>query len=559
MVGVGEKGNAERASMWVGVGTEYKNTRKRGCTVIRSRAYTMAQSRCFSLLGDSNTKRHMNSTNCRDRPLMSGCQVLPCGRLSMLTEALKAVRNESNVVIIACLTNFLTSSEDTGSSASFRVEPVLLETLDVLGSFASALPECIVVVSPPMYRRSPLWYRDGLPEVLIKFSDIFKNRPSNVLIAQSFQTPELEGDGVHLTAYSGLEYVLHLFDSACKVIDESKSPLDETSARTTEAVRVLEDRMVAIEQDHRRLVKAFDTKFAEDAELHDFQENVRWESWFIMEGTARLPSGLGSREWQEKAKVEVQTVLKLLMGSERPIVFVQNATRKAKDAPAGYSVQMPSAAVSKEIRDKFGSFFFGRVDKRPPALKHVSIRHRVTVATPVRIAILRVFGQRYLASNPGSKIQVINYAPRPLLKLTPPSSASDRKVMTYNFIQAIRMLPANFEQSEIDEIFKWVNPNLYGSLRPTFVVISDDMVKKKFFKTGQSGSGAANLAVPPGSDGAAPLLGSGTATPSGSGDQFPPLPPGSPMSTSTVVSVSGSRNGKRSNPFSDKSAAKQKK
>ena len=512
----------------------------------------------------------MNSTNCRDRPLMSGCQVLPCGRLSLFTEALKAVRSESNVVIIACLTNFLTGSEDTGSPTSFRVEPVLLEALDLLGSFATAVPDCFVVVSPPMYRRSPLWYRDGLPEILIKFSDLFKNRPSNVLMLPSFQTPELAGDGVHLTPYSGLEYVLHLFDSASRVIDESQLPAEETSARTTEAVRVLEDRMVAIEQDHRRLVKAFDSKYAEDAELHDFQANILWESWFIMEGTARLPSGLGSREWQEKAKAEVQTILKLLLGAERQIVFVQNATRKAKDAPAGYSVQMASVAISKEIRDKFGSFFFGRVDKRPPALKHVSIRHRVTTATSARVEILKVFGQRYLASNPGSRIQVINFEPRPLLKITPPSSASDRKVMTYNFIQAIRVLPANFEQSEIDQIMKRVHQSLLGSLRQLFVVISDDMVKKKSFRTGPpgppgpSGSGAAADAATAapvallGPDVSTPLLSSGVAPPVGSGDQAPPLPPGSPMSTSTV-SVSGSRNGKRTNPFSDRSAAKQRK
>ena len=79
-------------------------------------------SRIFSLLGDSNIKRHMNPTNCRDRPLMSGCEVLPCGRLSVLAESLKSIRSESNVVILSCLTNFITMSEESGSTAS-RVAP----------------------------------------------------------------------------------------------------------------------------------------------------------------------------------------------------------------------------------------------------------------------------------------------------------------------------------------------------------------------------------------------------------------------------------------------------
>ena len=36
----------------------------------------MAQSRCVSIIGDSNIKRHMSTNNCRDRPLMSGAQIV---------------------------------------------------------------------------------------------------------------------------------------------------------------------------------------------------------------------------------------------------------------------------------------------------------------------------------------------------------------------------------------------------------------------------------------------------------------------------------------------------
>ena len=446
----------------------------------------------------------MNPTNCRDRPLMSGCQVLQVGRLALLAESLRSVRAESSVVIIACLTNFITKISD-GSSVSSRVEPVLLEALEILNSHAESNPDRFFVMSPPMYRRSPLWYRDGMPEILTRFSSVFRSRAPNILLISSFQTPELESDGVHLTAYSGLEYVLHLFDSAGQVLDETEATPEESSSRVGEAVRVLEDRMVAIEQDHRRLVQAFDSKFAEDSEYQDFQENTRFESWFILEGPPRLPSGLSGQEWQERAKADCQAALTTLMGSEVPIEFVQNATRKTKDAPAGYSVQVPSVELSKKIRDKFGSFFFGKGDKRPTPLKHISIRSRVTVATPVRIAILKVYAQRYLASNPGAKVKVIGYESRPLLKLTPPSDASDRKVMTYNFIQAVRSLPSNFEEEELDTIFKRVNPNLHGRLRQTFVVISDDMIKKSFPKPPVSRSGSGTTASGSGASGTAPV------------------------------------------------------
>ena len=56
----------------------------------------------FTVIGDSNIKRHLNPMNCRDRPLMTGAQSLSCGRLEVLAESLKQVRKESNVVIFSC-------------------------------------------------------------------------------------------------------------------------------------------------------------------------------------------------------------------------------------------------------------------------------------------------------------------------------------------------------------------------------------------------------------------------------------------------------------------------
>ena len=112
------------------------------------------QSLVFSLVGDSNIKRHMNPMNCRDRPLMSSCQVLPCGRMSALAETFKTVRSESSVAIIACLTNFLTSSDEAGSSVCFRIDPVLREALSIINDAAASFPDRYIIVSPPMYRNN---------------------------------------------------------------------------------------------------------------------------------------------------------------------------------------------------------------------------------------------------------------------------------------------------------------------------------------------------------------------------------------------------------------------
>ena len=144
---------------------------------------------------------------------MSGSQQIPCGRIEVLTEALSTVREESTVLVLACVTNLLTSTSDESSSVSLRVEPVLQEFLSKILQFGSDSPDVHILICPPMYRRQPLWYREGLPEILTKFSAIMSPVP-RVQLMPSFPTPSFENEGVHLTPYSGLEYVLHLFDSA---------------------------------------------------------------------------------------------------------------------------------------------------------------------------------------------------------------------------------------------------------------------------------------------------------------------------------------------------------
>jgi hypothetical protein len=211
--------------------------------------------------------------------------------------------------------------------------------------------------------------------------------------------------------------------------------------------------------------------------LSDFQENIRNESFFMIQGLPRLPK-LEPKEWQIQAKAAVQGVLVSLMGKEYPIAFVKNSTGRGKESKTMYRVKMPSVEISREIRDKFGLFFSGGADTRPQSLKGISIRNAVTTATLARIAILQLLGQRYVQSNPGSRSHVVGYEPRPLLKLTPSPGASDKRIQTYNFIEAVTKLPTCFQKGEIDGLLKRISPKLHGNLKPLLVVVSDDMIRK---------------------------------------------------------------------------------
>ena len=444
----------------------------------------------FSIIGDSNVQRNINSISCRDRPRMLGAQVVPCTKAALFAECLKSVRNESNVCIVSCISNFITSSSEGSSTLGLRIEPILRDFFGLIRSACAEHPSRAYLVCPPMYRRSPLWYRDGLPEVLTRFSgELMRDKPPNLLSMSSFPTPSFEDDGVHLTAYSGLEFVLHMFDSAESLLDTLDLDPGYKVDQNREASRLLEDRMVALEQDHRRLSSVVDMKIAVDAELNDIQINERNENCFVIFGLPRIPS---DKAWQEQAKKDTQIVIKELMGAECSIVYIQNITSRAPDSEVRYKVVLTSVDESSRIRTKFGKFFIGG-NKRPDVFKGISIRNLLTQESRVRLSLLHLYAKRYEDSNPGCKTKVVGYENRPMLHLTPPQNATDRRVQSFSFIDAVQKLPSSFSKEELKSVIEQVRhqPKFIGKLRSLFVVLSDDLVGR-----GPKFSGSARAAEP---------------------------------------------------------------
>lgn len=369
----------------------------------------MSLSRCYSLLGDSNVQRNVNKTASRANPLLKTAQIIPCGHLSVFSESLRMVRSESNVCVVACLSNFICSSDESQSaSVSGRIEPVLSSIVETLKAVCADNPNRQYIISSPMYRVYPVWYREGLPEILIAFSQsMTPDRPPNLRLMPSFPSPAFIDDGVHLTPFSGLEYLIHLFDSSELILDSLADRPEDVLMKQCESNRVLEDRVLVLEQDHQRLSKLVENKIAVDSELADFRENERNEDCFMIEGLPLIPSEIVGKPWQDLAVKHVKEVIVPLMGRDMDIIVVQNATARHEGADVKYSVRMASVQDSKAIRLKFGSFFLGSKDGRPPQFKPYSIRNRVTPETKVRIEILKLLASRYKASNPGSKVQVL--------------------------------------------------------------------------------------------------------------------------------------------------------
>jgi len=116
---------------------------------------TMSQARVFSIVGDSNVKRHMNATNCRDRAVMLEAQVIPCSKLAIFQQSMRSVRETSNVCIVSCISNFITDSDPSASTMSLRLDPVYKEFFAKLVEVCRSNPGRTYFVCPPMFRTSP--------------------------------------------------------------------------------------------------------------------------------------------------------------------------------------------------------------------------------------------------------------------------------------------------------------------------------------------------------------------------------------------------------------------
>ena len=452
----------------------------------------MSLSRLFTIIGDSNVRQNMTPFNVRDRAGLAEAQVLTAGRLGVLPDALRSVRAASNIVILSCITNYLTDSAES-SSVLNRISPILTEFRQHVEAFCSSRQGTLVMVAPPMYRTRPHWYSVGLPEILIQFSATMSaNRPATLHLLDSFPTPELQADGVHLTAYSGLRFVVHLFD--CSIAQASLPTLTPEAAQTNEAVRVVADRVSALEQGQARLSAGFDLKVAVDSELDDYMENTRNEDQFTIAGLPGPESGQSTRDWQTKVKKQIQEKLQIILGRRAPIRYVQNVTGKRKDGIKVFLVKMENLEDSRVIRDKFGSYFKAGAPPRPPGLLGLSIRNRVTIGTRIRLEIMKLLAERYRTSNPGSRTQVINYQPRPTMTLTPPSGSSDPRPQHFTYIKAVTKLPVNFTEEELAPIYRLANtsPELTGKLRSTFIVLCDDVARQLALTASRDASAAAS-------------------------------------------------------------------
>ena len=237
--------------------------------------------------------------------------------------------------------------------------------------------------------------------------------------------------------------------------------------------------MAFLENRHVNLDKVVDLKIAVDAEFNDSVLNRSEEDWFVVTGLPRLGQ-MSCHDFQGAVRKQITDIIRVVLHSNNrarldfEVMQVSNPIPYKTSGPTLYNVRMDSKFSAGRIRDLFSSFIrHDRPLPRPPPLKGVSIRNKITLDTKIRIAILRQLGAIWQSANPGSSFQVKGYLPRPVLT-TNPARSTNARPRTYNFIQAVTTLNAQFSDENLTMIYQTVGDHHPGKLRSLFIILNDD-------------------------------------------------------------------------------------
>ena len=370
---------------------------------------------------------------------------------------------------------------DERSSVYATIDPVLTSIKERLVELCTSRPSLQVTIAPPLFRSRPSWYHQNMSWVATQFSSCFSSdRPPNLHLLPSHINQELGPDGVLLTPVAGLHYILHLFDQSMSTLDNLGASTDDQLAGVRESSRSHDDRLAYLEHDNSRLRRQVNIKIAADAEFSDWMINRSEESWLTINGLPRLPSGLDGREWQVAAKKQVQDFFRQVLKATKAnvnydVLYVGNPVRYRTSGPTVYNVQLNSVEASKRLRDVYSGFFRrSNPIKKIPVIKGVSLRNKITLDSKIRIAILRQLGEKYIERNQGASYKVEGFVSRPSLKLFPAPGATNSRIQSLNFIEAVTTIPSHLSDSALTQIFMTVGGHDRGKLRQLFVILSDD-------------------------------------------------------------------------------------
>lgn len=450
------------------------------------------------LIGDSNVYRNVTPDRLASKVGQVVSLIQATRQVSLDIGLKEATKHYYETVIISAVANLI-------CDASVGVSPEeLASTIDqTISSYVSGIavktskvPNVLLLC--PLLRSSPPWfagyrdrYRQNMTELIKPYSNmtLLPDFPVNMDV-------DLVTDGVHLTPEAGARFfdflVECLLDVRCVTTTSGEPATNEaqklaamirgeSSSSSGDVLDFLRSTIVpklddisgmktkigAVEQTTAKRMLEDDAILARHSDELDQLKNQKWENRVVIVGmkSDNYPEQL--RERKNYLADRVRPLIESIIGETVFDVYPKPALLSNGIVPP-FEIRFPT------IQDcqKFKKEAFKKVKEDPATYGELGIHPRLTLASRVRVEILRAISKKLTAPNASGYCPI--YGTRPILHVGPAENGRVQPTETLTFVDAVLRYRHLLTINDLHFAYQRVGNGFKDALRQTFMVLNED-------------------------------------------------------------------------------------
>jgi len=442
----------------------------------------MAQSGGNLIIGSSNVYRLYTSTKFSHPRVY---KAIKCTQALSFDAHMSAITKDYKFVLISVIENFITDAVSNENEPEAEIVHCLKTFIKVVGETAGRLPDTKFSIVTPLQRPAHKWYQTNLAEITEKLEDGIKGvvvekalMNINITKCSPVSTQSFLDDEIHLTEASAKIFLDHIlrrsesyFDSEMILVEDDESEEDQSS----DAVRALERRLVALEIAHKTQVKinfANNLVMARMREEIDATSNKTKEDRVVITGLRSkdpMPEENRARiDWLKKISMDLfERIIPRFPGK---IFYLSQGKRMDVFLPM-VEIKLDKPENALAIRKAFA---IKRKEKSLPTnLDTIFITNCVNLATRVRIDILKAIARRI--TNKDDQAYVSGFISRPMMHIKKAGApTTSRPLQSFTFTDAVSRFSNLLKKEELMTAYERAGIAFSGQLSQTFVVLKDE-------------------------------------------------------------------------------------
>ena len=441
------------------------------------------------IIGSSNLYRFVEFLDDADQ---KSIVMRNCTRINPFKALMDALEETDEFVIISVVENFV--CEAVGDNVVVEdieriVTEVLNEFVETIGIATERLKNSRFSIVEPMSRPGVKWYSDA-EEVLRKVyaEKIIGLGRINVNLVKMEELPTQLFDkmGIHLTQMAGkmfVEAILYFSGQFFKaqlvdlgVVHEAMEVIVESSGSSGRIPLVINNREQTIGEQLAEMKDKLEDRQANDDRIFarireelDFTANQKKEDRIVisgMSGVVARPAGqIEFRKWIRD--IVEKTLDRIIPKSGAGVQFVAPSRSFGNEIPM-CEVKMKDRELALKIRKEYG-----KLRKEGKMTGRLFISNSVTLATRVRLEILRAIGKK--CSNNVEDMFCMGFTSRPVLQVKRKDGGGQ---LALTFVDAISRYGNRVKEADLVLAYERAGLTFRGQMAQNFVVLTDKGVKE---------------------------------------------------------------------------------